>query len=248
MSKLYRILLALCAVAALAAFDCRTRADGDRPYEGLDPMAFNQRSAVPLSPAVSPLLPQADSAQAHDIPTGVSPTTAKLQDWIFGLAGAPDIVSQGASNGNGDPGGSRGEFGAFSSDTLTASTFAYVNLGVIDDGDIIVARGTFVVEGDYGGAIGFPTKFKLMAHYGGGGPLPGSDHALDGGEVWLSPNAAYAIVPLMGSLTKSGGSQNVVVYLAVSIGGPNAFTVPDGDLYLDQYHLYAEAHRQAVIP
>ena len=45
-------------------------------------MAFDQRAASPKSPTADPLLPQADSAQAHDIPTGVSPTTAKLQDWI----------------------------------------------------------------------------------------------------------------------------------------------------------------------
>jgi hypothetical protein len=45
-------------------------------------MAFNNRAAVPLDYNTSPLLPQADSAQAHDIPTGISPTTAKLQDWI----------------------------------------------------------------------------------------------------------------------------------------------------------------------
>lgn len=45
-------------------------------------MAFNQRAAVPLSPTADPLLPVADSSQPHDIPTGISPTTAKLQDWI----------------------------------------------------------------------------------------------------------------------------------------------------------------------
>lgn len=48
-------------------------------------MAFNQRTATPLEFSTSPLLPQADSSQAHDIPTGVSPTTAKLQDWIAWL-------------------------------------------------------------------------------------------------------------------------------------------------------------------
>lgn len=45
-------------------------------------MAFNNRTPSPLDPAVDPLLPQADSSQPHDIPTGVSPTTAKLHDWI----------------------------------------------------------------------------------------------------------------------------------------------------------------------
>lgn len=45
-------------------------------------MGFNQRTPNPVDPAVDPLLPQADSSQPHDIPTGVSPTTAKLQDWI----------------------------------------------------------------------------------------------------------------------------------------------------------------------
>lgn len=48
-------------------------------------MAFNNRVPVPLDPAADPNLPQADSSQAHDIPTGVSPTTAKLQDWIAWL-------------------------------------------------------------------------------------------------------------------------------------------------------------------
>jgi hypothetical protein len=51
-------------------------------------MGFNQRNAVPLDFNSSPQLPQADSSQAHDIPTGVSPTTAKLQDWIAHLYGA----------------------------------------------------------------------------------------------------------------------------------------------------------------
>ena len=45
-------------------------------------MGFNQRPPTPLDPDASPLLPQADSSQPHDIPTGVSVTTAKLQDWI----------------------------------------------------------------------------------------------------------------------------------------------------------------------
>lgn len=48
-------------------------------------MAFDQRAATPTQFSASPLLPQADSSQGHDIPTGVSPTTAKLQDWIAGL-------------------------------------------------------------------------------------------------------------------------------------------------------------------
>jgi hypothetical protein len=48
-------------------------------------MGFNHRAAVPLDFNVNPLLPQADSAQGHDIPTGVSPTTAQLQDWIAHL-------------------------------------------------------------------------------------------------------------------------------------------------------------------
>lgn len=45
-------------------------------------MGFNNRTPTPLDPAVDPLLPQADASQAHDIPTGVSPTTAKIHDWI----------------------------------------------------------------------------------------------------------------------------------------------------------------------
>jgi hypothetical protein len=49
-------------------------------------MAFNNRAAVPLDYDTSPLLPQADSSQAHDIPTGISPTTSKLQDWIAWLS------------------------------------------------------------------------------------------------------------------------------------------------------------------
>lgn len=48
-------------------------------------MAFNNRVPVPLDPAADPNLPQADASQAHDIPTGVSPTTAKLQDWTAWL-------------------------------------------------------------------------------------------------------------------------------------------------------------------
>jgi hypothetical protein len=48
-------------------------------------MAFNNRVPVPLDPDADPNLPQADASQPHDIPTGVSPTTAKLQDWIAWL-------------------------------------------------------------------------------------------------------------------------------------------------------------------
>lgn len=49
-------------------------------------MGWNNRTPSALDPAVDPLLPQADSSQGHDIPTGVSPTTAKLQDWIAWLS------------------------------------------------------------------------------------------------------------------------------------------------------------------
>jgi hypothetical protein len=49
-------------------------------------MGFNNRAATPLLFASSPLLPQADSSEDHNIPTAVSPTTAKIQDWIAGLA------------------------------------------------------------------------------------------------------------------------------------------------------------------
>jgi hypothetical protein len=45
-------------------------------------MGFNNRNATPLDYLSSPTLPQADSSEDHNIPTGVSPTTAKLQDWI----------------------------------------------------------------------------------------------------------------------------------------------------------------------
>lgn len=45
-------------------------------------MGFNNRPAEPLDFNSSPELPQADTSQGHDIPTAVSPTTAKLQDWI----------------------------------------------------------------------------------------------------------------------------------------------------------------------
>jgi hypothetical protein len=48
-------------------------------------MAFNNRPPSPLDPDADPNLPIADSAQAHDIPTGVAPSLAKLQDWIAWL-------------------------------------------------------------------------------------------------------------------------------------------------------------------
>jgi hypothetical protein len=48
-------------------------------------MGFNNRSPSPTSPIASPTLPIADSSQAHDIPTGVAPSLAKLQDWIAWL-------------------------------------------------------------------------------------------------------------------------------------------------------------------
>lgn len=49
-------------------------------------MGFNNRTPTPLKFSSSPLLPQADSSQGHDIPTGVSPTTSKTHDWIAALA------------------------------------------------------------------------------------------------------------------------------------------------------------------
>lgn len=48
-------------------------------------MGWNDRPPNPLDPDADPLLPQADASQPHDIPTGVSPTTAKLQDWTAWL-------------------------------------------------------------------------------------------------------------------------------------------------------------------
>jgi hypothetical protein len=48
-------------------------------------MGWNNRSPSPLDPDADPLLPQADTSQGHDIPTGISPTTAKLQDWTAWL-------------------------------------------------------------------------------------------------------------------------------------------------------------------
>lgn len=44
-------------------------------------MAFNNRPPSPLDPDADPNLPIADSSQAHDIPTGIAPSLAKLQDW-----------------------------------------------------------------------------------------------------------------------------------------------------------------------
>jgi hypothetical protein len=50
-------------------------------------MGFTQRPPTSggVSPVASPNLPIADSSQAHDIPTGVAPSLAKLQDWIAWL-------------------------------------------------------------------------------------------------------------------------------------------------------------------
>jgi hypothetical protein len=45
-------------------------------------MGFNNRNATPLDFLSSPTLPQSDSSEDHNVPTAVSPTTAKLQDWI----------------------------------------------------------------------------------------------------------------------------------------------------------------------
>ncbi len=66
-------------------------------------MGWNFRTPTPLDPDTDPDLPQADSSQGHDIPTGVSPTTAKLQDWIawlraFGVfyldpTGSPGLIA-----------------------------------------------------------------------------------------------------------------------------------------------------------
>lgn len=50
-------------------------------------MGFDQRPPTSggISPITSPNLPIADSSQGHDIPTGVAPSLAKLQDWIAWL-------------------------------------------------------------------------------------------------------------------------------------------------------------------
>lgn len=50
-------------------------------------MGFDQRPPTSggISPISSPNLPIADSSQGHDIPTGVGPSLAKLQDWIAWL-------------------------------------------------------------------------------------------------------------------------------------------------------------------
>jgi hypothetical protein len=51
-------------------------------------MGFDQRPPTSggVSPISSPNLPIADSSQGHDIPTGVAPSLAKLQDWSAWLA------------------------------------------------------------------------------------------------------------------------------------------------------------------
>lgn len=64
-------------------------------------MGFNNRTPSPVDPAVDPLLPQADSSQPHDIPTGVSPTTAKLQDWIAWIS-ANGVFFSGGTTINSD--------------------------------------------------------------------------------------------------------------------------------------------------
>lgn len=68
-------------------------------------MGFTQRPPTSggLDPNTSPNLPIGDSAQAHDIPTGVAPSLAKLQDWTawlrtFGVfyldpVGAPGTIA-----------------------------------------------------------------------------------------------------------------------------------------------------------
>lgn len=50
-------------------------------------MGFDQRPPTSggLDPNSSPNLPIADSSQGHDIPTGVAPSLAKLQDWTAWL-------------------------------------------------------------------------------------------------------------------------------------------------------------------
>jgi hypothetical protein len=50
-------------------------------------MAFDQRPPTSggIDPDAEPNLPIADASQAHDIPTGVAPSLAKLQDWTAWL-------------------------------------------------------------------------------------------------------------------------------------------------------------------
>jgi hypothetical protein len=61
-------------------------------------MGFNNRASTPLLFSSSPLLPQADSSEAHNVPTSVSPTTAKLHDWIAGLANMIDVFEATSEN------------------------------------------------------------------------------------------------------------------------------------------------------
>lgn len=126
-------------------------------------MAFNNRVAVPLDYNTSPLLPQADASQAHDIPTGISPTTAKLQDWIAWhrangvfFASGTAINSDITVNGNLEVTGTLGAAGAvnFGSSLAVGTTItgASVNVSGALAAGTSISGGTLAVTG--GASVG----------------------------------------------------------------------------------------------
>ena len=236
MPKHQTLLLSIVAIFALCAYDCHVRADGPRPYEGLT-VGWDQRPAVPLDPAGSPLLPQADSAQSHDIPTGVSPTTAKLQDWIFFLASNPNVVSTQQNFANGTGVSSNVE--TFSTSSLVASTSIYKNIPDVHTGDRILARIGFIASGDFGGDTTSFTELRLFAHRGGGGPTIGSDIALNGAKAWLCANSDFVNVFFEGMFT-AAATEEVTIYLAGA--------TPSGSITIHNVSLVVQQLRPASIP
>jgi hypothetical protein len=93
-------------------------------------MGFDQRPPTSggVSPISSPNLPIADTSQAHDIPTGVGPSLAKLQDWIAWLI-ANGVLYE-------DPVGSPGLIG----NDISIDGSLYVDLNIEAGQSVIVGN------------------------------------------------------------------------------------------------------------
>lgn len=140
-------------------------------------MGFNNRSPSPIDPDASPTLPQADSSQGHDIPTGVSPTTAKLQDWIAWLRANGVFFA--------DPVGTPGVVGGpiTVAGNFTATANAHVGGDLTVDDDVSVGDDLFVLgDASIDGELTVETAATIN------GPLT----VADGNDVTLSPARSWS--------------------------------------------------------
>lgn len=166
-------------------------------------MGFNNRTPTPLDPAVDPLLPQADSSQAHDIPTGVSPTTAKIHDWIAWIS----------------------DNGVFFSGGTT------INSDITINGDLIVTL-TLDVAGaaDFGSSVAVGTDLTVGDDLTVTDDASIGDDLTVGGDILVTPARAWTRHSCrMCGTTATGGdpftrTPDAAAWLDVSSKGPRLHT------------------------